>query len=203
LASFRWSSLIHQLKVFFFLRRKLFSLNIYHFWLLARSQTRCTSMSVLLVKSRLVWRTHDPFLLRIQTSHVSRDNRCYSKIGVTKYMIRDNTITVTSNCLGNTPDYECLPNKTIMGTVWPYALGSFNNVYLVLPWSKTPLMRTLQQKPVCDVCSRFSYCKDLSLGWSRMYGFIQSIWRFINPLRWQETECPNLTAAHRKNYRRQ
>jgi len=45
-------------------------------------------------------------------------------------MVHENTIIVISNYSGNAPDYEYLPNKPIVGTVWPYALGSFYTAHL-------------------------------------------------------------------------
>lgn len=136
---------------------------------------------LLLVTSRLILCTPDPFLLGSQASDVSGDYWYHSISGTARYMSHENTITVINNYLWNALDCECLPNKRIVGTVWPYALGSFYTVHLFSRCSSTLVEGTLQQK-ACAPC--LSYCKDRSLDWSRMYVFLQSICRFRNPLRW-------------------
>jgi hypothetical protein len=153
--------------------------------------------------SRLVWRTHDSFLLGGQTSRVSGDNRYHFIIGVTRYMIRKNTSQWQAIV------WEMHPTTNVCQI--NQSLEQYDHMHLG-PLTMSIYFRRRQirhswercsRKPAREVCPRFSYCKDLSLDWSHMYGFLQSIWWFRNPLWWQETECPNLTAAHRRTDRRQ
>jgi hypothetical protein len=105
--------------------------------------------------------------------------------GMTRYMIRENTITVISNYWGNAPDYECLPKKNQWSEQYDHMhLAPFT---LLIYFRSSEIRYTRERcsrKPARDVCPRLSYCKDFTLDWSRMCGFLQTVFRFRYPMRW-------------------